>query len=511
MKPKSGSERKTTKNSTVEKSHLISMAANFEEQRHELLMAQERCAKFEEEAAIAQAEAAQAQAEVQMLKNQLELLNQAVRELQGRSRGPEKTVELTQVSVSTNNRYECLELEEVNMSEQERPLKRIRHEKENIFLKPIKGDDKEAKPAALAKKAREKEKNKAVKKDNEKGKVEETMTRTSNGIIKVKDLNAKVVVKKLNEEGLQYKLRGSGMKEETTIICQAADKAKIMNILAENDQRGHAFLTKEEKFSIKVLKGMNYSYDAIDIYEDLVNKGIPSGHFRVDRFVTGSAMRNKITLPHFVVKAENDEIMEKIIELPAICYMRPRWEEMKRKGITRCFNCFEAGHSKRGGCLNKWRCKKCGSTEEEHQCQIVKRAPGVDEKGNKINEYEDFYCYKCNKKGHSPAWPRCPVNMREEEEIMRKIETKKEKERQRVTQKYIPAPTPIMNPWEPKPISRANKVNIRAEIERLMGKTYEQLEEEAENFIARYEKLRTDEEKRRELMLFFLEMKGWQA
>lgn len=184
---------------------------------------------------------------------------------------------------------------------------------------------------------------------------------------------------------------------------------------------------------------------------------------------------------------------------------------MKRKGITRCFNCFEAGHSKRGGCLNKWRCKKCGSTEEEHQCQIVKRAPGVDEKGNKINEYEDFYCYKCNKKGHSPAWPRCPVNMREEEEIMRKIETKKEKERQRVTQKYIPAPTPIMNPWEPKPISRANKVNIRAEIERLMGKTYEQLEEEAENFIARYEKLRTDEEKRRELMLFFLEMKGWQA
>ena len=132
------------------------MAANFEEQRQELLAAQDRTVILE--------------AENEQMRKQLKLLNQAVRELQGRSRGHERIEEETQVSVITNNIYECLEMEEVNMTEQERPLKRIRKEKENIFLKPIKGDDKEAQPAVLAKKAIDKEKNMAENKNNKKEK-----------------------------------------------------------------------------------------------------------------------------------------------------------------------------------------------------------------------------------------------------------------------------------------------------------------------------------------------------
>lgn len=446
------------------------------------------------------------------------------------------------VSIDTHNRFDVLEVEGgdddlMEINEERRATKRQKpcspvpkQQGENI--RERKAGEPSARPGPLAERkpkrdntewlkevAVRKEKmaeanKKATEKELNNTKAEKTEGLPKlTGRIVVKDLNAKEVTRKLEELKIKFRLMRTERKDETMIACEAAYRKLVIETLREAGQKGHSYLPREERLEIRLLKGINFSFDAVDVQEDITRQGVKEESFLVERFSTPSSNRNGRLLPFFVVKAESKEIMEKITGLRSICFTKPKWTEFEKREVTQCYNCFGVGHTKSAGCLNEWRCRKCGSSEANHECTVTKREPGVDEKGVEINRYADYTCCKCGQKGHSPEWRRCPKFQQEMRELERIKERRSENREKKFRARFEDAPPPREMAWKiPETRNappRAAQGDIRSEIEALMGMTWSEMDRLTNDFMTRYEKIKTDGEKRQEVAAFFLAMKGW--
>lgn len=369
---------------------------------------------------------------------------------------------------------------------------------------------------------------------------------TLKGRIRVREMEAKKVLEALEKENIKVKLTQNKEREKvwseeggmrtntatiTTIQCGAEERLKIVDILRENNQRGHSYMAKEERMVVKMLKNINKSFNVEDvekwIKEEIGTMPTKVGLFKVERFKTFFSEKNQIRLPYLVVKAEDVATMQAIMSIQCICYTKPRWEDMQRTEITQCFNCYEFGHSTRGGCLNERVCKRCGK-RGEHEC-MVEKLPEVNEKGERQNEYKNYTCCGCGGKGHPPTWSGCE-KYKAKLQIVRDNRSRKEMGRMeklnindnRGYPNYKEAPRPVLNVWKERINRREEEETVREKtngkgfaslkdgIKQVLGMDASEIQRIAAEFVEDYKKLSNKNDKKEALGIYFLQINKWQ-
>lgn len=321
---------------------------------------------------------------------------------------------------------------------------------------------------------------------------------------------------------------GTGM----TVLVEIEKKNEMMQILKSQKAKGHSYLTEMERREVIVLKGINHNWLAEEVHSEIESKlremPGPVRSFDVSRMKTYWSEKNGRILDNLIVRAEDKDTMNAIKSITKLCYTNVIWETMKRPPLSMCGHCLETGHTKSGGCLNDWRCKACGETvenEEDHKC-TVKKLPKFDKNGKPQNEYAEYFCFRCEEKGHPGTYTKC---MKFKEEVERVERAKAMKTQQRASKKgytqprYIPADVPKVNPWEKRTEqqqqgrersrarSRSRNVtmkpqggNIEDEIKRLFGTSAGRLQEMAENFYDEYKTLTSDKQRKDAIGRYYL-------
>lgn len=122
-----------------------------------------------------------------------------------------------------------------------------------------------------------------------------------------------------------------------------------------------------------MLKGIDSSFGPVTIKDEILDKlrgkGLKSDEFSVDRFETFHSVSNGMKYHMYIVKAVDTDRMNLITSIFGLCNMVCKWEHMKKREVTQCFNCYDFGHSQGGGCLNMRKCKRCLVVEPNHECR----------------------------------------------------------------------------------------------------------------------------------------------
>lgn len=218
------------------------------------------------------------------------------------------------VSIDTHNRFDVLEVEGgdddfMEINEERRATKRQKPcspvpKQQGESIRERKAGEPSARPGPLAERkpkrdntewlkevaARKEKMAEANKKATEK-ELNNTKMEKTEGLPK---LTRRIVVKDLNAKELKIKFRllKTARKDETMIACEAAHRKLVIETLREYGQRGHSYLPREERLEIRLLKGINFSFDAVDVQEDITRQGVREESFLVERFSTPSSNRN---------------------------------------------------------------------------------------------------------------------------------------------------------------------------------------------------------------------------
>lgn len=153
----------------------------------------------------------------------------------------------------------------------------------------------------------------------------------------------------------------------------------------------------------RILKGIDPSFGPVVIKEEILNKlkdkGLKSDEFSVDRLETFHSVCNKIKCHMYIVKAADADEMNLITLIFGICNIVCKWEHMKKREVTQCFNCYDFGHSQGAGCLNLRKCKRCLVIEPNHECKVELVKPSEE---NRWNPYANYQCCCCKEYCHPP-------------------------------------------------------------------------------------------------------------
>lgn len=229
---------------------------------------------------------------------------------------------------------------------------------------------------------------------------EPVVVKTRSTPYQLEDLNVKVFQSNVKAKN---PVRVSCLNGKTTINCDYEDREAVEEYIANNKVQGHTFLCKQEKYTSRLIKGIDGSFDEEDVLQNIKEQltNFPGDHglIMINRFRTASSVRGGRILPMMIVKTIKKETMDLIMGLNYICHSRVVYTKMERSTITQCFNCFRFGHSKLGGCFYERRCKRCTTVEENHVCSIPE-ASNYD--------YSQYTCVLCGQKGHPPTYINCP-------------------------------------------------------------------------------------------------------
>lgn len=228
------------------------------------------------------------------------------------------------------------------------------------------------------------------------GDVSTPSQKTLKGRIKINQLETEKINRILEEK--KYPVNMKLTKDGSTMIsCVAEQRLDVIKVLKDNGQMGHSFMTREDRYIVKMLKGIDYSFGpqrvADEILEKLADKGLKKEDFHVDRFETFHSVTSDKRYHMYVVKADNTDVMNMITSIFGLCNMVCKWENMYKRTVTQCFNCFEFGHSQMGGCFKPRKCKRCNVVESNHVCTIELVTPTEE---NGYNPYLNCICCNCN-------------------------------------------------------------------------------------------------------------------
>lgn len=364
--------------------------------------------------------------------------------------------------------------------------------------------------------------------------------RTMKGRIKVYQLEADKVLKALEEKNLRVNMK-MARDGNTMMQCEAAQRLDVIKVLKENGQTGHSFMTREDRYEVRLLKNVDYSFGPArikaEIEERLKEMGGEVKDLRVDRFETFHSISNQKKYHMYVVKAEDVDTMNMITAIKGICNTIVTWDRMRKHDVTQCFNCYEHGHSQMGGCFKPRRCKRCLEIGSEHVCTVEPVEPTAE---NGYNIYEKYQCCMCLGMGHPPTYTKCPKFAEKIEQARKAKEMKNESRWQRSqlnsNDQYRPAQEPTQNAWaqgrnkrpgpggERQTIEHVNQpqarqtqrvtgsegIDLETEIKRVLGIDVEKLQRLALDFMAKYRTKKTKEEQGALLALYYLEVNGFQ-
>lgn len=104
----------------------------------------------------------------------------------------------------------------------------------------------------------------------------------------------------------------------------------------------------------------------------------------MDRLETFHSVSNKIKCHMYIVKAADADEMNLITLIFGICNIVCKWEHMKKREVTQCFNCYDFGHSQGAGCLNLRKCKRCLVIEPNHECKVELVKPSEENRWRRM-------------------------------------------------------------------------------------------------------------------------------
>lgn len=353
--------------------------------------------------------------------------------------------------------------------------------------------------------------------------------KTMKGRIKVHQMDTQRIAKILDEKKFPVNMR-LAKDGSTMMACEAEHRLDVIKVLKDNGQHGHSYMTKEDRFEVRMLKGIDSSFGPEriknEILEKLKDKGVKNDEFHVDRFETYHSVTNNIPYHMYVVKAENVETINLITSIFGVCNMVCKWERMKKRDVTQCFNCYEFGHSQRGGCFNKRRCKRCLVVEPNHECEVELETPSEE---NGWNPYVNVQCCGCKKFGHPPTHSKCEKYNEAitKARMAKQVKNEKRWEKSKLNNEYVPAPEPANNVWAQRSKEWHKKgvesdmpsrhqqtpgtqgVNLEEEIRRVLGIDVNDLQRLALDFIEQYKTKKTNRERGALLGLYYLQINGW--
>lgn len=354
----------------------------------------------------------------------------------------------------------------------------------------------------------------------------------------VADMNTAEVVKELKKKNIVPDMRRNGRGGKTTMLVKEEEKHEVLRILTETNAHAHSYPTSGERTYTKMLMNVDKSFTTQETHKDILDQitALPTlvGKFTVNRLETSYSRRNGLVLPYLEVRAENKHTLDMILSLNRINYVRPRWEEVRRPEYTQCYNCLELGHTRTGGCTRPKACKACPAVGDDHVCTVKMQAE-INEKGEKQNPFADYYCRLCKEKGHPARWAGCPYIQKKITEI--KENAIRKQERTAITRGFMAAPAPTNNVWNERrnvPMPRREREPVRyedvepqqqqqqqsggmgptgsfldEEVRRLLGTSAANLQRLAEEFVARYKGLTSDDEKRQALGAYYVNINQW--
>lgn len=351
------------------------------------------------------------------------------------------------------------------------------------------------------------------------GAVKPTM-KSMKGRIRVHKMETQKIAAILEEKKLPVNMK-LGRDGSTMVACSSENRLEVIKVLRENGQTGHSYMTKEDRVETRMLKGIDASFGPVVIKEEILdklkNKGLKSDEFSVDRFETFHSVSNDMRYHMYIVKAVDTDKMNLITSIFGLCNMVCKWEQMKRRDVTQCFNCYEFGHSQGGGCLNMRKCKRCLVVEPNHECKVELVEPTEE---NGFNPYAKYQCCGCKEYGHPPTHTKC----RKYVEATNRAKAAKQARNTRRWEKrenvYIDAPVPTMNSWA-RPTANENRqqatlgrpsnqgFNMEDEVKAVLGMDATALQRMTLEFIESYRLKTTVEEKATALALYFLKINGW--
>lgn len=348
--------------------------------------------------------------------------------------------------------------------------------------------------------------------------------------IRVTKYNGVQLSNALIEKGLHLDFKPATKGPGMSVLVDIEQKEEVMKILKEQDARGHSYLTDNERREVIVLKGINYTWTAEMVAEEIQHQlndmTGPINTFDVNRLKTYWSEKNGNILDHLIVRAEDKDTMNAIKSIKVLCHTHVTWEKMKRPAISMCGHCLETGHTKSGGCLNDWRCKACGGTAksmEEHECKVCK-VPPKDEMGRDQNIYKLYFCFRCQEHGHPGSYTKC-INFKKD--VKRAEDAKEKKAMERAEKRgyaapvsYTPASAPKTNAWtqrkeyqerkkEPPRMNDARPIDMDEEMRRLFGKNANKLQELAEKFAEEYKFLTTESQRMNAFAKYYLNVAQW--
>lgn len=175
-----------------------------------------------------------------------------------------------------------------------------------------------------------------------------------------------------------------------------ANYKKIKEALLEAKTNFFSFTPKEDKINTYLIKGLDQSFEAHEVLEELKKQEIQDLTFqKVSRFSTKRATNENRILPIFMVQISANSNPNQLRKIRSLFHLIITWEKLKRKDIIQCTRCQRVGHAA-ANCNLKYRCVKCKEDHNPGEC----KAP--------ITNAKDLYCINCNSTGHPASYRGCP-------------------------------------------------------------------------------------------------------
>lgn len=196
----------------------------------------------------------------------------------------------------------------------------------------------------------------------------------------------------------------------------------------------HTFTRKDQKSHAFVLRGLNEEHDLEELKAELNEKNMD-----VQNVYIMKGMRN----PAYLVITDQKITLNYLTQhVRVVNYTVVSWERhYSNKKITQCRRCQAWGHAT-SNCFSSPKCLKCAEGHLTIDCSKPKDTPAK--------------CVNCN--GDHPAnYTKCITY----QNLLEKLQERKNQEENKKPVKYSPAPLPKTNLWENRRRIQEEKKNAR--------------------------------------------------
>lgn len=170
--------------------------------------------------------------------------------------------------------------------------------------------------------------------------------------------------------GVDFKIKNINSNMCNIFVNDVQTFVKVRQILSINDIYFYTYTPKEIKPVNLLIKGLDSSFEANEIKDELETKFPDLKFIKVAPFTTKNAINNEKNLNIWFVQVAPDADISDFKKLKFILHSVVRVETLKSSGPIQCFNCQRFDHLS-ANCGMGFRCVKCAQNHGPSNCPVV--------------------------------------------------------------------------------------------------------------------------------------------